>query len=166
MVKLTQKLHNQQQPTYIQPRIDHNKLKEKDYIHHFMTQAVIRYENTQTGEQSTFLTYILQKFIKFNSIRKSTLKKLDNEQTFHEMLEYLSIEEDNYDISNIPLGFVKKTFRETLMFSKSICNRSLRFPLRQNDTLKEDDSNFFDEIFRKTEPKAILELDEEDENTL
>ena len=78
MVKLTQKLHNQQQPTYIQPKIDFNKLKEKDYIHHFMTQAVIRYENTQTGEQSTFLTYIIQKFIKFNSIRKSTLKKLDN----------------------------------------------------------------------------------------
>lgn len=43
-----------------------------------MTQAVIRYENTQTGEQSTFLTYILQKFIEFNKIRKQTLKKLDN----------------------------------------------------------------------------------------
>ena len=43
-----------------------------------MTQAVIRYENTQTGEQSIFMTYILQKFIKFNKIKKNTLKKLDN----------------------------------------------------------------------------------------
>lgn len=43
-----------------------------------MTQAVIRYENTQTGEQSTFMTYIQQKFIKFNTIRKQTIKKLDN----------------------------------------------------------------------------------------
>jgi len=53
------------------------------------------------------------------------------------MLEYLNVEEDNYDISNIPLSFVKKTFRETLMFSKSICNRSMRFPLRQNEVIKE-----------------------------
>jgi hypothetical protein len=91
MNRLTQKLHNQQQPYYIHPKIDYSKLKEKDYMHHFMTQAVIRYENTQTGEQSTFLTYIQQKFIKFNSIRKQTLKKLDNEKTFHDMLEYLSV---------------------------------------------------------------------------
>jgi len=45
------------------------------------------------------------------------------------MMEYLSVEEENYDISNVPLSFVKKTFRDTLMFSKSICNRSMRFPI-------------------------------------
>lgn len=78
MNKLTQKLHNQQTPTYINPKFDTKNLKEKDYIHHFMTQAVIKYENTQTGEQSTFLTYILQKFIKFNNIKKQTMKKMDN----------------------------------------------------------------------------------------
>lgn len=43
MSKLSQKLHNQQIPTYINPKIDYQKLKEKDYIHHFMTQAVIKY---------------------------------------------------------------------------------------------------------------------------
>jgi hypothetical protein len=128
--KLSQKLINQQQAVYINPKIDNSKLKEKDYIHHFMTQAVIKYENTQTGEQSIFMTYILQKFIKFNSLKKNTLKKLDNEKTFHDMMEYLSVEEENYDISNIPLSFVKKTFRDTLMFSKSIYNRSLRFPMK------------------------------------
>lgn len=89
--KLSQKLINQQQAVYINPKIDYNKLKEKDYVHHFMTQAVIKYENTQTGEQSIFMTYILQKFIKFNTIKKSTLKKLDNEKTFHDMMEYLSV---------------------------------------------------------------------------
>ncbi len=82
------------------------------------------------------------------------------------MLQYLSAEEDNYDISNIPLGFVKKTFRDTLMFSKSICNRSLRFPLRPNEP-SEEESNFFDDIFRKTEPKTIFQVNEdEQENTL
>jgi hypothetical protein len=129
MGKLSQKLHNQQTASYINPKIDYSKLREKDYIHHFMTQAVIRYENTQTGEQSTFLTYILQKFIKFNSLRKQTIRKLDNERTFHDMLEYLHVEEENYDIGNVPLSFVKKSFRDTLMFSKSICNRSMRFPI-------------------------------------
>jgi hypothetical protein len=56
-----------------------------------MTQAVFKYEDTKTGEQSLFMTYMLQKFIKFNNIRKSTIKKLDNEKTFHDMMEYLSI---------------------------------------------------------------------------
>lgn len=92
MNKLSQKLHNQQQATYIHPKMNHNKLTEKDYAHHFMTQAVIKYENTQTGEQSIFLTYILQKIIKYDKIRKNTLKKLDNEKTFHDMMEYLSAE--------------------------------------------------------------------------
>ena len=46
-------------------------------MHHFMTQAVIHYENTQSGEQSIFLTYILKKFIKFTSIKKQVMKKLD-----------------------------------------------------------------------------------------
>lgn len=55
-------------------------------MHHFMTQTVIRYENTQTGEQSTFMTYILQKFIKFDNIKKKTMKNLDNEKTFHNMM--------------------------------------------------------------------------------
>ncbi len=131
--KLSQKLINHQQPLYINPKFDQKKLKERDYIHHFMTQAVIRYQNTQTGEQSIFMTYILQKFIRFNKIRKSTLKKLDNEKTFHDMMEYLSVEQQNYDISNIPLSFVKKTFRDTLMFSKSIYNRSLRFPMKSHN---------------------------------
>ena len=90
MNKLSQKLHNTQSLTYIHPKIDSSKLKEKDYMHHFMVQAVVKYENTQTGEQSTFMSYQLRKIIKFNSIRKQTLKKLDNEKTFHEMLEYLS----------------------------------------------------------------------------
>jgi hypothetical protein len=62
----------------MKPKIDFSKLKEKDYLHHFMTQAVIKYEDTKTGEQSLFMTYMLQKFIKFNNIRKSTIKKLDN----------------------------------------------------------------------------------------
>lgn len=75
--KLTQKLHNSK-VNYLNPKIDYNKLKEKDYLHHFMTQAVIKYENTQTGEQCTFLTYALQKFIRSNNIRKQTMKKLDN----------------------------------------------------------------------------------------
>lgn len=97
-----------------------------------MTQAVIKYEDTKTGEQSVFMTYILQKFIKFNNIRKNTIKKLDNEKTFHDMMEYLSIEEENYDISNVPLSFVKKTFRDTLTFSKSFYNRSLRFPMKSS----------------------------------
>jgi hypothetical protein len=51
-----------------------------------MTQAVIRYENTQTGEQSIFLTYILQKFVKYNNLRKNTIKKLDNEKTFRDLM--------------------------------------------------------------------------------
>jgi hypothetical protein len=75
----------------MKPKIDFSKLKEKDYLHHFMTQAVFKYEDTKTGEQSLFMTYMLQKFIKFNNIRKSTIKKLDNEKTFHDMMEYLSI---------------------------------------------------------------------------
>lgn len=41
--KLSQKLINQQQAVYINPKFDNNKLKEKDYIHHFMTQAVVKY---------------------------------------------------------------------------------------------------------------------------
>jgi hypothetical protein len=76
----------------------------------------------------------MQKFIKFNSLKKQTIRKLDNEKTFRDMMEYLSAEEENYDISNVPLSFVKKSFRNTLMFSKSICNRSMRFPLgNQNE---------------------------------
>lgn len=42
-VKLSQKLINQQQAVYINPKFDASKLKAKDYIHHFMTQAVIKY---------------------------------------------------------------------------------------------------------------------------
>lgn len=57
-----------------------------------MTQAVIKYEDTQTGEQSTFLTYVMKKIIKYDAIRQSTINKLDNETTFHEVLEYLSAE--------------------------------------------------------------------------
>ena len=136
ITKLSQKLINHLQPVYMKPKIDFNKLKEKDYLHHFMTQAVFKYEDTKTGEQSLFMTYMLQKFIKFNNIRKSTIKKLDNEKTFHDMMEYLSIEEENYDISNVPLSFVKKTFRDTLMFSKSIYNRSLRFPMKGHTQAK------------------------------
>ena len=49
MARLSTKLHNQNQATFIHPKIDFSKLKEKDYIHHFMSQAVIKYENTQTG---------------------------------------------------------------------------------------------------------------------
>jgi hypothetical protein len=132
-------LINQQQAVYIHPKFDPNKLKAKDYLHHFMTQAVIKYENTQTGEQSIFMTYIQQKFIKFDQIKKRTIKQLDNEKTFHDMIEYLSVEEENYDIGNIPLSFVKKTFRDTLMFSKSIYNRSLRFPMKSGAETKEED---------------------------
>lgn len=76
--KLSQKLHNTQALTYIHPKIDSSKLREKDYMHHFVIQAVVRYENTQTGEQSTFMSYQLRKLIKFNTIRRQTLKKLDN----------------------------------------------------------------------------------------
>ena len=47
--KLSQKLYNTQSLTYIHPKIDSAKLKEKDYMHHFMVQAVVKYENTQTG---------------------------------------------------------------------------------------------------------------------
>jgi hypothetical protein len=161
MGKLSQKLHNTQALTYIHPKIDSSKLKEKDYMHHFMIQAVVRYENTQSGEQSTFMSYQLRKIIRFNTIRKQTLKKLDNEKTFHDMLEYLSVEEENYDISNMQLGFVKKTFRDTLMFSKSICNRSMRFPLRSGADNKDEQANFFEEIYRKAE-KPIEEEDEDD----
>jgi len=128
MSKLTHKLHNQLQPTFINPKVNFKALKEKDYMHHFMTQAVIRYENNQTGEQSIFMTYILQKFMKAGSIKRKTMKSLDNEKTFHNIMEYLSVEEENYEIKNIPLSFLKKTFRNTLMLSKSICNRSMRFP--------------------------------------
>jgi hypothetical protein len=39
------------------------------------------------------MTYIQQKFIKFDQIKKRTLKQLDNEKTFHDMIEYLSVEE-------------------------------------------------------------------------
>ena len=160
MHKLSQKLHNAQNPTFIHPRLDATKLKEKDYMHHFMIQAVVRYENTQTGEQSTFLTYEMRKIIRFNSIRKQTLRKLDNEKTFHDMLEYLSVEEENYDISNMQLGFVKKTFRDTLMFSKSVCNKSMRFPLaKYNDNSKEEEEcHYFQDIHK------IEEQDEEQED--
>ena len=72
-----------------------------------------------------------------------------------DMMEYLSAEEENYSISNIPLSFVKKTFRDTLMFSKSICNRSMRFPTHANAEHKPQNDIFMEEIFRKTEEKPV-----------
>jgi hypothetical protein len=38
------------------------------------------------------------------------------------------------------------------MFSKSIYNRSLRFPMKNQIENKEEDVVFFEEIFRKNEP--------------
>lgn len=76
--KLSERLQNSISPIYIKPEFESRNLKEKDYIHHFMTQAVIKYEDTQTGEQSTFLTYVMKKIIKYDSIRQSTINKLDN----------------------------------------------------------------------------------------
>ena len=43
MNKLTKKLHNQQSVNYIHPKVNYEHLKERDYMHYFMTQAVIRY---------------------------------------------------------------------------------------------------------------------------
>ena len=62
------------------------------------------------------------------------------------------------------LGFVKKTFRDTLMFSKSVCNRSMRFPVKGNEN-KEEQANFFEEIQKRMENNAIEEEDE-DNNAL
>ena len=106
------------------------------------------------------MSYQLRKIIKFNSIRKQTLKKLDNEKTFHEMIEYLSAEEENYDISNMQLGFVRKTFRDTLMFSKSVCNRSMRFPVKSSEN-KEETDYYFQDLKKKME-EPIEEEDEDD----
>ena len=76
------------------------------------------------------------------------------------MLEYLSAEEENYDISNMQLGFVKKTFRDTLMFSKSICNRSMRFPVKGVES-REEQANFFEELQKRIE-EEVGEEEEED----
>jgi hypothetical protein len=43
MSNLTKKIHNLQTIQHIHPKIDDKKLKEKDYVHHFMTQIVIKY---------------------------------------------------------------------------------------------------------------------------
>lgn len=75
------------------------------------------------------------------------------------MLEYLTAEEENYDISNMPLGFVRKTFRDTLMFSKSICNRSMRFSGRSAEH-KEEMDNFFLDINSKARDRTIEEDDD------
>lgn len=43
-----------------------------------MTQIVIKYEDTKTGEQSIFMSYITQKFIKYTKMKPKDLKSLDN----------------------------------------------------------------------------------------
>ena len=61
------------------------------------------------------------------------------------------------------LGFVKKTFRDTLMFSKSVCNRSMRFPVKGNEN-KEEQANFFQQMHKRMQ--LVKEDQEEDENAL
>ena len=56
----------------------------------------------------------------------------------------------------MPLGFVKKTFRDTLMFSKSICNRSMRFG-KYSYEAKEEQAAFFEEMYHKLEPRLAID---------
>lgn len=45
------------------------------------------------------------------------------------------------------------------MFSKSIYNRSLRFPINTQNENREEDAAFFEEIYRQTQNKPINEED-------
>ena len=65
----------------------------------------------------------------------------------------------------MPLSFVKKTFRDTLMFSKSICNRSMRFPGRSQES-REEEVSYFEQIYNKAQEAIKEEPDEEDNNVL
>jgi hypothetical protein len=72
-----------------------------------MTQIVIKYEDTKTGEQCIFMSYIIQKFIKYSKMKPKDLKSLDNENTFMNIIEYLHNEEQKLSLDNLPLGIIR-----------------------------------------------------------
>jgi hypothetical protein len=83
---------------HIQPKLDEKKFKQKDYTFPFMTQVVIRYENIDTKEQSVFMSYIIQKLVKFENLRKRDKKTLDNEDTLKSVATFLQAEDLMYSI--------------------------------------------------------------------
>lgn len=51
------------------------------------------------------------------------------------------------------------------MFSKSICNRSMRFPGRSQES-REEEVTYFEQIYNKAQEAIKEEPDEEDNNVL
>ena len=47
--EIQNKLFNLRQVVHIVPEYIEKKLTPKDYLHHFMTQIVLKYEDTKTG---------------------------------------------------------------------------------------------------------------------
>ena len=121
------KLFNLKQTVHLIPEFTEKKLQSKDYLHHFMTQIVIKYEDTKTGEQYIFMSYIIQKFIKYSKMKPKDLKSLDNENTFLNIIEYLHNEEQKLSLDNMPLGLIRETFRKTLCRT-AVAQRTFRFP--------------------------------------
>jgi hypothetical protein len=101
------KLFNNKQTVHLIPDFAEKKLNPKDYLHHFMTQIVIKYEDTKTGEQCIFMSYIIQKFIKYSKMKPRDIKSLDNENTFMNIIEYLHNEQQKLSLDNLPLGIIR-----------------------------------------------------------
>ncbi len=121
MKDLDMKSINYNNVYHIQPKFEEKKFKQKDYTFPFMSQVVIKYENTDTKEQCVFMSYLIQKLVKYENMRKRDKKTLDNEGTLKSVATFLQAEDLMYSIENLSMTLIQKTFRQ------SIGQKTLRF---------------------------------------
>ena len=108
------KLFNENQQEYLTPKFTEKDLKPQDYLYPFMTQIIIKYQNIETKQEEVFMTYMIQKFIKYSVMNKTHKEALNSQKTLENVLTYLSVEKNKLDFEDIPLSVIQKSFRESI----------------------------------------------------
>ena len=71
MRKITKsKLFCENQQEILTPKFNEEKLKPQDYLYPFMTQIIVKYQNINTKQEEIFMSYLIQKFIKYGDMNR------------------------------------------------------------------------------------------------
>lgn len=134
------KLFNENQQEYLTPKFNEKALKPQDYLYPFMTQIVIKYQNIETKQEEVFMTYMVQKFIRYSQMAKTQKAVLNSQRTLENVLTYLSVEKNKLDFEDIPLSVIQKSFRESI-------ERSFALSIDKNYQFKEEEEKILPQMW-------------------
>ena len=112
-----------------------------------MTQIIVKYQNMDTRQEEIFMSYMIQKFIKFKEMNNKERENLVSEKTLENVIKYLSIEQNKLDFDDIPLSVIQQSFRKSIERSMVMSvDRSSRRYLEEESILpnlwsNEDEGN-------------------------